>query len=256
MKTRILLLLTLTQVGFIQAREYPLNSGNKNANASSGNKVAAACAPGSGRTDLDLNNVRALIFTSGDMWWNLSNAPQYEVPKGGGIHSEFAASLWIGGLDNGGNLKSAAMTYRSRGNDFWPGPLRVVDASVTSDVCLAYDKHWKISRKEVEDFVLGGLPATEVINTWPGNGVNNGSFEGYSPEMAPFVDSDGDGVYNPELRDTAGFPVEYDGKETKSLPFDIDPAFCKPVHTARLIRSLWNPVCAQVNNYLRFEVRK
>ena len=63
MKTRILLLLAITQVGFIQAREYPLNSGNKTSNPASGNKVAAACAPGSGRTDLDLNNVRALIFT-------------------------------------------------------------------------------------------------------------------------------------------------------------------------------------------------
>ena len=83
---------------------------------------AAACSPGAGRTDLDLNNVRALIFTSGDMWWDLNNAPRYEVPKGSNKHSAFASALWIGGVDNGGNVKVAAMTYRQSGNDFWPGP--------------------------------------------------------------------------------------------------------------------------------------
>jgi len=34
----------------------------------------------------------------------------------------FSGALWIGGKDNGGNLKLAAMTYRQRGSDFWPGP--------------------------------------------------------------------------------------------------------------------------------------
>ena len=62
------------------------------------NKVAAGCSPASSQTDLDVNNVRATILGGGDMWWNLSDA-QYEIPKGGGLNSLFAGSLWIGGVD-------------------------------------------------------------------------------------------------------------------------------------------------------------
>ena len=38
--------------------------------------------------------------------------------KGGNKHSMFAGALWIGGVDDGGQLKVAAMTYRQSGNDF------------------------------------------------------------------------------------------------------------------------------------------
>lgn len=165
---------------------------------------AASCAPGAGRTDLDLNNVRALIFTSGDMWWDLNNSPRYEIPKGSNKHSAFASALWIGGVDNGGNLKVAAMTYRQTGNDFWPGPLKLEDASVTSDVCLAYDQHWKITRQEVEEYVLGLTPSpSQAIETWPGNGD---APSGYAFQLAPFIDLNNDGVYDPNFRDTSGIP--------------------------------------------------
>src|SRR3954464_3407480 len=82
--------------------------------------VLSGCSPATAQTDLDINNVRATILNGGDMWWDLISG-QYEIPKGSGITSLFAGSLWIGGIDGGGNLKVAAMTYRQGGNDFWPG---------------------------------------------------------------------------------------------------------------------------------------
>lgn len=181
------------------------NVGNNSGKLAGGPKsISAACSPGNGRTDLDLNNVRALIFTSGDMWWDLNNSPRYEVPKGSNRHSAFASALWMGGLDNGGNLKVAAMTYRQTGNDFWPGPLKLEDASVTSDVCASYDKHWKITRQEVEEYVLGITASpSEVIETWPGNGD---AASGYSLSLAPFIDLNNDGIYDPTYRDTSGIP--------------------------------------------------
>ena len=84
---------------------------------------------------MDVNNVRATILGGGDMWWNLSDA-QYEIPKGGGINSLFAGSLWIGGVDAGGQLRVAAMTYRQGGNDFWTGPLDEVTATITASELL------------------------------------------------------------------------------------------------------------------------
>ncbi|MEZ4830315.1 MAG: hypothetical protein R3C61_29120 [Bacteroidia bacterium] len=41
-----------------------------------------------------------------------------KVPKGSNRHSMFASSLWIGGLDESGQLRVAAQTYRQSGIDF------------------------------------------------------------------------------------------------------------------------------------------
>ena len=79
-------------------------------------RMAAGCAqPSKAQTDLNINNVRARIFSCGDMWWDLvGSTAKYEVPKvieAGGVSrtSLFAGSLWIGGYESN-NLKIAAMT--------------------------------------------------------------------------------------------------------------------------------------------------
>ncbi|NBR83191.1 MAG: hypothetical protein EBT52_05630, partial [Flavobacteriia bacterium] len=108
------------------------------------------CTPATAQSDLSINNVRATILAGGDMWWDLNQA-RYEVPKGGGRHSMFAGALWLGGVDEGNQLKLAAMTYRSRGNDYWTGPLTSDgSASVDKSVCDKYDRHWFMYREEVE----------------------------------------------------------------------------------------------------------
>lgn len=207
MKARIFigtLALAMASFQIADARENVPN-GERKGNKKSFNPKAATCAPGAGRTDIDLNNVRATIFTSGDMWWNLQNAPRYEIPVGSNRHSMFAASLWIGGVDNGGNLKVAAMTYRQSGNDFWPGPLDTIEANVTPDVCLQYDRHWKLTRQEVEDFVNNGAAATQTILSWPGNGDVS---RGQAKFLAPFIDLNGNGFYEPSLGEYPGYDID------------------------------------------------
>ncbi|MDP1745551.1 MAG: hypothetical protein Q8L90_08240, partial [Bacteroidota bacterium] len=92
--------------------------------------VMAGCINATAQADLDINNVRAKILNGGDMWWDLfgNNEARYAVPKPPvgqvGPSSQFASSIWVGGYDAGGSLKSAAQTYRQfGGNDYWPGPL-------------------------------------------------------------------------------------------------------------------------------------
>lgn len=172
-------------------------------------KMFAGCQPSKAKTDLDINNVRCPIFINGDMWWDLVGNAQYEVPYGSGKRSLFAGAIWIGGKDNGGNLKVAAQTYRQSGSDFWPGPLDTVNASVTADVCSEYDRHWKVNKAEVKAFVeyyaANGQvdPNTpDVIKTWPAEGdpaLNQAAY------LAPFVDANGDGHYNWEDGDYPGF---------------------------------------------------
>jgi len=73
---------------------------------------------------LDINQVNARLYNGADMFWDLTSDAKYEVPANSGLNSAFASSIWIGGLDQTGNLHTAAQTYRQSGNDFFIGPYR------------------------------------------------------------------------------------------------------------------------------------
>lgn len=190
-----------------------------NENRKSGTTVTAGCLPAAASSDLDLNNVRALIHTGGDMWWDLAENPRYEIPKGSGKHSLFAGGIWIGGVDVNGQLRLAARMYRQDGNDYWPGPLVASGeaiASVTPDICDRYDNHYKITKEEVETFISWYNASSESkeedfpdyfvpqsILNWPAHGPTDaGAYDYY---LAPFADVDGDGAYNPAMGDYPNF---------------------------------------------------
>lgn len=162
---------------------------------------AAFCLPATGSSDLDINNVRTRINTGGDMWWNFETA-QYEVPKGSRKHSMFSAALWIGGLDVNGQLKLAALRFRQIGNDYWTGPLTVDgNASIDQATCKKYDKHWKITRAEVEKFLAWTndpsidptYSVPKVIQEWPAHPIDGNPMQSFY--LAPFMDVNGDGIY-------------------------------------------------------------
>lgn len=150
---------------------------------------------------LDINNVKAGIANRSDMHWDVegSGDPLYEVPKGSGKHSNFASALWIGGLDNGGQLHSAAQTYRQAGSggvSFWPGPLDTITATIDTATAVNYDKIWKVSYTDVNTFInafnSGSVVATPDMLSWPAHGTGNNA-----RNLAPFVDYNLDGLYNP-----------------------------------------------------------
>lgn len=152
---------------------------------------------------LDINRVKAGIANRGDMFWDLGQTQNasYEVPKGSNTHSDFGKALWIGALDESNQLHIAAQTYRQNGNDFWPGPLDTVNVSCDSSTFKQYDKIWKISYNDINDFILnfqnGNIanntytPTADII-TWPAKGTGNNS-----RNLAPFVDINNNGIYDP-----------------------------------------------------------
>ena len=193
---------------------YPKDNINQN---NSTNKQLAilggGCLDPTSEAELDIGNVRTTILGGGDMWWNLTEA-RYEIPKNEGVHSLFAGSLWIGGLDDQNNLKIAAMTYRQTGSDFYPGPLNAdsnspLFGSISFDDCNDYNQHWVISKNEVEAYVtylectnnpdcdtdvsFPNYVVPDVITNWPSSHY---SFDGTNEYLAPFIDVDGDGIYN------------------------------------------------------------
>lgn len=226
MKKGLLLLPTVLLVfmlGTSEAREFVGDdSSNKRSKSSNTDGVAANCAPPTTATELDINNTRALIQTGGDMWWDLVGQPRYEIPSGSGRDALFAGSLWLGGQDVSGQLKVAAQRYRSRGNDFWTGPLSTTTSEVDPSTCLEYDRHYVTTRDEVAEFVAWYNASPEVkaeqfagytippsILNWPGNGRN---FAPYNEDffLAPFFDRDGDGVYDPQAGDYPRYELSGD----------------------------------------------
>lgn len=113
------------------------------------------CAPATAQTDQSINNVRARLMTGGDVWWDLQDG-KYIVPKvepGSGqleVSSIFAGAVWLGGLDEVGNLKVAAQTYRRQTrNDFWPGPLDD-DGQVNAETCETWDRFFRVLGSNIE----------------------------------------------------------------------------------------------------------
>jgi len=204
-----LVVFSLLVAKFVVAEKYRGTSGNKNTN-----KVGAeTCSPATGSTDLNINNVRTRINTGGDMWWDLIDVAKYEIPKGSKKTSMFSAALWIGGVDANGQLKVAALRYRQQGNDYWPGPLTTDGtAAVDAATCQEYDKHFVITRKEVDEYLAwwnnkASYPDYQIpqsINNWPAHGDPD-KLQSYY--LAPFFDNDGDGAYDPTMGDYPYYDV-------------------------------------------------
>ena len=133
------------------------------------------CLVGTARAELDINNVRTLLLNGGDMWWepNTSTA-RYEIPKtvdNSEIrkHSLYAASIWVGGNEQGTNNRFImAMTYRgSTRRSYWPGPIDSLTQFTNQARCRGWDKMFKINRSDVEDFIqrykTGGISSIDDV---------------------------------------------------------------------------------------------
>lgn len=212
--------------------------GSKSSNSStSGKSASAGCPVPSAKTYLELNNVRAMILTAGDMWWDIDDA-QYEVPKGSRKHALFAGAIWVGGVDVNGQLRIAAQKHRQGPipspagccTDYWPGPLITSGeniATVSQDVCIEYDKHHRVTRAEVEEFRSWFNADNETktrdfpdyappksITDYPGNGD---FINGYPQYLAPFKDIDGDGIYNYNYGDYPFYDLDQE-KPCNTIP--------------------------------------
>ncbi|RLD88100.1 MAG: T9SS C-terminal target domain-containing protein [Bacteroidetes bacterium] len=190
--------------------------------------TTAGCAPAAGFEWLDVNNVKARINTGGDMWWDLpgGTGSKYYIPKNGTATSMFSGALWIGGLDINNQLKLAALRYRQVGVDYWTGPLTTDGtAAIDAATCSQYDKHFKIYRADVDEFLSHTDPVTgtfipdedynipESILNWPAHGDPS---KGQSYYLAPFYDNDGDGEYDPLQGDYPYYDIDNSLCHTKT----------------------------------------
>lgn len=168
--------------------------------------------------DLAPNNVRARITTGGGLWFD-GSVGRYVAPKvpPGQIEVSaiFAGGLWIGGLDESGNLKLAAQTYgrASGASDYFPGPIAAGENPPTnSSTCWDWDQFFEINQdliaQHIADFEDNGVidgPVPEEISGWPARGNESFSsvhfFDLPDADLAPFFDRNENGLYEAELGD-------------------------------------------------------
>lgn len=136
---------------------------------------------------LEANNVKAYVNTAGLLFKNMStNSGGFITPKGPlSPFSIYASTLWIGGLDNGGNLHMAAQTYRQAGNDFHSGPIDPVTLQpIKSDT---FNSLYRITTADYLS-ALQGNPTTNLYD-WPASyQTSTGRYY-----LAPFFDANSDG---------------------------------------------------------------
>ena len=193
-------------VGTAEARECTVCK-KKSATKSAVQSKAAACKRAQSTAELNINNVRALINGYGNMWYD-GSITQYHIPKDGTSTPLYCAALWIGGTDVNDQLRLAALRFGQNGDDYWPGPLTIDgSADVTVEVCNYYDRHFKITQADVQNFMAmfdytqdppvqksnfdeGAI--AQIIKEWPAHG----NFANQSHYLAPFFDADGNGEYD------------------------------------------------------------
>ena len=206
----IFLLLTLFNLFTVLGQPY---GGGEKVIIKQNSLKAAQCTPPTTTTYLDLNNVRAMVHTAGNLWQVPNqNYSQYEIPKNSGIMALFTAALWLGGTDVNNQLKLAALRYRT-GQDYWTGPLSKVFAETTYENCSKYDKHFVTTQDLVREFnawfqagvddaangtstqneLFPEYKIPNIIKEWPAHGDIS---QGQDYYLAPFYDRNQDGNYN------------------------------------------------------------
>lgn len=152
---------------------------------------------------LDYNNVSARLNDGGVLFNNwVENGPGYEVPRGGGAHSIYATAFWFGGNDVNGQLKLSGQRFQPL-KDLFPGPLTIGTANPPAQGT------WNntiplVRRQQIDAHIQNNLnpqPGYVVPSSfllWPAHGDVT---QGFAANLAPFVDVDNDGVYDPSNGD-------------------------------------------------------
>lgn len=204
-------LVLLSAVGSVRAERWVGETKKRTQQAKAG---SAKCLSATNSNELTINNVRAYIETNGTMW--NKELAEYEVPKGSGKSSMFAAALWIGGMDDNNQLKLAAVRFRQVGDDYWTGPLSVDGlAQIAQEDCAAWDKMFKMTRAEVDEHINTynthnhTVPNPSLaIRNWPAHGDYDNKLQSFY--LAPFKDVNGNYEYDPENGDYPYYDIDND----------------------------------------------
>jgi Secretion system C-terminal sorting domain len=146
---------------------------------------------------LEKNNVSALISDGGTFFEDVTlGQAAYEVPIGSETKAIYSMGLWMAGQDGNAQLHSSYGTYWNS-NELFTGPIsdNYSSSYYTSTFLTSM---WTMTKVEVDNhnsnYLNVGYTVPTSIANWPGNG---NSSEGVSAILAPYVDVNSNGTYDP-----------------------------------------------------------
>ena len=153
--------------------------------------------------DISAGNINARVYSDGRLFNDaFNNRSKFEAPINSGKHLIFLSGLWIGGYYDFKTSNQPDILYLSKlfesKNDFVQGPMKLSTSS-GSDPSL-WNKVWKVKKSTISWHLKNyrnksyEIP-TEILD-WPGNGDSL-----YANTLAPFIDINGNQIYEPELGD-------------------------------------------------------
>jgi hypothetical protein len=142
------------------------------------------------------DNVRYFVSNNGTFFRDFDNANSgYHIPKDSATSLMYMMSLEAIGEDANGQLKGAASGYEL--SDFFPGA--IADNYTAQTYINKYgDALWTMTQDEIDYHIahyqdFNYMPALSLLK-WPGNGNTQ---NGEAAMMAPFVDLNSNGIYEP-----------------------------------------------------------
>lgn len=160
---------------------------------------------------INQNNVNAAIYDNGFFFMDsINSVAGYEVPAGSGTNAIYGGAFWFGGVDINNQIKLAAQQYT--GHDYWNGPATRHNPYEWGpnnwSVIQNYfgQTYWEVTKSEIDYHIANYQSGTYVmpadIENWPAHGdVTLGSSDGMLSHIAPFVDINNNGVYEPYYGD-------------------------------------------------------
>lgn len=146
------------------------------------------------------DSVQLRINSNGSIGIDLNNlSPSSSATSNANNHFLQQAGLYIVAQDENGQYHSATQYLQGIDSfDFWPGPVDTL--TLQTGNIEDWDKVWSVTKEEVDNHIAnwntnGYVPIVSIAN-WPANGTGS-----YAKYLAPFVDYNNDGIYNPELGD-------------------------------------------------------
>ncbi len=156
---------------------------------------------------LDLNNINARLGLYSLFQDQANSIGGFEAPKGDTTSTIFAANLWLSGknLDSAyancetfGNLMASYNSFTSFYSRTGPIMDSIYYPKHPKSYDYKWDRLWKINAWDIDDHINNwnttGYQAIEVIENWPAHGDIT---KGQAYYLAPFIDNNNDGFYNP-----------------------------------------------------------
>lgn len=150
---------------------------------------------------LEHNNAKALLNSNGIFFNDILNgAPAYQVPTTSNASMIYASAFWFGGVDESGSLHLSASKYGA-GQDLFSGPISN-DYNDPNYLTSYNDLFWTVTKSDIDNHIQNYQSNSYTIPSsilgWPGNG---NTANGEAQNLAPYIDQNTNGIYDPENGD-------------------------------------------------------